>query len=188
MMTHQLEVSILAAPLASIDRRVLSQAWYSALGFVPNALPARGCRNNACGVSGRSFPHRDTVEPAKRLATQLFRTSIVPAKQPPRRGKDEHDVRRVRTRCAKGAALEQRIERVFSNASFSPRRATFSLGRGSARIHVILQTQGSRTTLLALCRPEMRALVAEALSHARIALAARNIGVEMRPVGGRECS
>ena len=31
MMTQQLEVSILAAPLAAIDRRVLSQAWYSAL-------------------------------------------------------------------------------------------------------------------------------------------------------------
>ena len=31
MMTQQLEVSILAAPLAAIDRRALSQAWYSAL-------------------------------------------------------------------------------------------------------------------------------------------------------------
>ncbi len=31
-MTQQLEVSILAAPLAAIDRRVLSQAWYAALG------------------------------------------------------------------------------------------------------------------------------------------------------------
>lgn len=46
-MTAQLEVSILAAPVAAIDPRALSQAWYSALRFGPRTPPAFVTRNHA---------------------------------------------------------------------------------------------------------------------------------------------
>jgi flagellar basal body rod protein FlgG len=178
MMTQKLEVSILAAPLASIDRRALSQAWYSALRFAPNTLPLPAVAKHHNVVAWpRPASARYAAEPSRPPAPQRYRAAAMPSKSgASRSGKEENDVRRVRVR----PALEQRIERVFFNARSAPRRATFSLGRGAARIHVILQTNGRRTTLLALCRPEMRPLVAEALSRARIALAARNIGVEMR--------
>jgi len=83
--------------------------------------------------------------------------------------------------------LSLRIERRFAYSASQIKRATFSMGRGEARVHVILQTNGNVATLVALCRPQMRAVVARALAHARFALAARGfvLDLEMR---GERCS
>ncbi len=54
MMTQQLHVSILAAPLAAIDPRALSQAWYSALRLA----------HGAPGDLANRRPLRDRCAPA----------------------------------------------------------------------------------------------------------------------------
>ena len=68
MMTQQLEVSILAAPLAAIDRRALSQAWYSALHLAgpdqqgrPFLRPHGAKRTLAAPV--KAAPKRDAQSP-----------------------------------------------------------------------------------------------------------------------------
>ncbi|MGB6521046.1 MAG: hypothetical protein WBE83_04675 [Candidatus Cybelea sp.] len=84
--------------------------------------------------------------------------------------------------------LSRRIERTFLRPEAPVRRATFSLGRGGARVHVILQSNGGTVTLVALCRPEMRELVARALAQARLGLAARGFEIALLSEGEPLCS
>jgi hypothetical protein len=185
MITAQLQVSILAAPVAAIDRRTLSQAWYSALRFGPQASPAFPIRNHANRdqtLADRSKPIASQASPCRQSGRPR-----AAAAQPQRRvissGDSWNSVLRYR---AARTLLAERIERAFASPNAYPKRATFSMGRGTARVVVILQTKGKRTMLLALCRPELRSLVGRALAQARCALAARGLGIE--PAGGCECS
>jgi hypothetical protein len=187
-MTQQLEVSILAAPVAAIDSRALSQAWYSALRLARDGRQTPEVR--------RSLARSEVAQPAARLEhaeEQSFQADVQVLCRHRRRltlatcaGSDErHPIARGRM---PRTTLAERIERAFSDLSGQPRRATLSMGRGNARVVVMLQTRGKRAMLLALCRPELRAVVGRALAEARLRLAARGIGVELQAVGGRGCS
>jgi hypothetical protein len=178
MMTQQLEVSILAAPLAAIDRRALSQAWYSALRLASPGERISDCPRPRQRVSApASARTQNPTVSAHRMEVETRPPRATPTKPTAISGDEEtpNALRRRARRCA----LAQRIERAFGDSSAHPRRATFSMGQGNARVHVILQTRGTSTTLLALCRPELRTVVARALAQARFALAARGIVVEM---------
>jgi hypothetical protein len=183
-MTAQLEVSILAAPVAAIDRRALSQAWYSALRLArpaPLTAASRGRAN--CCETFVSRSARLIAPKVQRPDTDVPRPSTARSKRLIISGDGS-----ARSRSRRGAAripLAERIERAFSVPSPHLKRATFTIGRGKARVHVILQTKGERTTLLALCRPDLRGVVGRALTEARCALAARGIGIEC---GGWKCS
>jgi hypothetical protein len=186
MMTQQLEVSILAAPLAAIDRRALSQAWYSALHLARpdrSPVPPRECGPCTLAAPVKAAPKRDAQSPAPRGAgtsvarsVQTKASKITAQPSPPKIPADRDAV-----------PLSLRIERRFAYSASQIKRATFSMGRGEARVHVILQTNGNVATLVALCRPQMRTVVARALAHARFALAARGfiLDLEMR---GERCS
>jgi hypothetical protein len=186
MMTQQLEVSILAAPIAAIDRRALSQAWYSALRMArrqPDSLPARP--RSACTIDASATwpPVVETHSPS--LVRTLPEQSRSLQQRPQQAAVAPSTARVVADRAS--LPLSRRIERRFSQSKPPLRRATFSMGRGLARVHVILQTNGSNATLVALCRPEMRGVVARALGQARFALAARGLVVDVRNGGAEEC-
>src|SRR6202034_3463065 len=69
MMTQQLEVSILAAPLAAIDRRALSQAWYSALHLATpdrRAVPLRESSPCPVATSTEVAPKRESESLSRR--------------------------------------------------------------------------------------------------------------------------
>lgn len=185
MMTQQLEVSILAAPLAGMDRRVLSQAWYSALRLAPKVQPITPVRAPAHRETGICIQRR-SVGGSGPARTGVV-THVAPVGRARRTAVGVDEAAAILRRPAARSTLAQRIERAFAGAGSPQRRATFSMGRGHARVHVILQTTGARATLLALCRPELRDVVARALVEVRLALARRGIGVEMQAVG-RACS
>jgi hypothetical protein len=183
MMTDELKVSILAAPLGQMDRRSLSQAWYTALRLARNAsphsiVPPRALLATAtppARVVDLGVNHRQNV--VRNAAFSRARRICIEF--------GAHE--RCERRRAQRFTLAQRIERTFAGTSRT-KRATFSLGRGDARVHVILQTTGERSTLLAICHVEQRRIVERALSQARLALARRGIGVEFCPIGGSACS
>lgn len=187
MMTHELEVSILAAPLAAIDRRMLSTAWYSALGLSSasrDVLPTPYCARNAARTQTRACSH-DLLDRARCAAVERNVSHVARIETPKSVG--ERETPDAARRRALRGPLGQRIEQAFCDSRWHPKRATFSIGRGSARVHVILQTSGTRMTLLALCRPEMRSIVARALAQARLALAARGFGVDPPLKGSPRC-
>jgi len=175
MMTQELGISILAAPLAAIDRRALSQAWYSALH----------CAHEVDGRQAASRPARTTaaLHPRARLLSEAApgaqrRVTIVAARTASSaRPLAEKQAAPKNISRASRALLARRIAAALAAPRATPGRATFSIGRGGARVHVIFQTNGDRVTVLAICRPEVRAFVARALAYVCVALRARGVPV-----------
>jgi len=180
MMTQQLGYSILTAPLAAIDRRALSQAWYSALHVArqqaapaARALHAQPARAGAGDV--RSVPER----PHRRAPDTPVRANG--AANASRSGASAGERRAPRSRLAR------RIEHTFLDPVRRTARATFTLDGTQARVHVALQATTAGLRLIAVCPAPARDGVVKALDQARYALAARGIAlsVEMRETGAR---
>lgn len=180
-MTQQLRAGVLAAPLAAIDRRALSQAWYSALGFAGHREVGRS--------PGRTVSSARPAEvaPSARRVAGANRTRTL---RPPLRvcraaagGKRDVPAPEARSeRRAAPSALAVAIERRFMRTPF-PVRATFGLDGG--RVHVILRARGNDVCLIALCAPAARARVARALEEARYALGARGISLGVERISAR---
>lgn len=185
MMTQQLEISVLAAPLSAIDRRALSQAWYSALNLARDVTPSTP--RTDVGVAAKSLSQKlSRPVPAGRIG----RSASPRVPTPPALGTARPVVAEIasRQRGRLVVPLARQIERRFLGAPLAVKRATFSIGNGGARVHVVLQTTGSSAILIALCRPQMREIVARALAEARRVLAARGIVVELAAKGLHRCS
>ncbi|MBV9233713.1 MAG: hypothetical protein JO030_06705 [Candidatus Eremiobacteraeota bacterium] len=175
-MTEQLQVSILAAPLAALDRRALSQAWYSALRLGQDSVRRAGPRHAAQRAD-------NNVARLPRAVTAL--RSREPSQTPTRaiarvREHDPFDTGEPPRRRAARRSLAVAIEEAFAHQRTRVRRATFSMGPRGARVHVLLQTRGGVPTLIALCSPEQSRRVSAALAQARQTLAARGFVTEFR--------
>lgn len=172
---EQLQFSVLSAPVASLDRRTLSQAWYS-------ALYGAGERSRVAGRASAletARGHNACPKPPALAQANGLRTS--PRSQTPLRAPTGASAG-VPPECERRAPhsiLARKIERTFLQPKNPARKASFSLEGEHGRVHVILQSHGSRTKLVAVCSPGARAHVAQALAHARYALALR--GVELEP-------
>ena len=181
--TAQIGISILSAPLAAIDRRSLSQAWYSALHLARDGATPKG-----------STPRRAAGRPiAVSSRTSGAASSARAGHAAPASSKPEH-----RAPARAGGALERReprlpltrrIERsLFERTSPTP-RTTFTVGEGTGRVVVVLHASGDRVRLIALCSPALRRTVARALDQARFALAARGIALDTGVLeGAATCS
>ncbi|MDQ2866220.1 MAG: hypothetical protein M3R51_08330 [Candidatus Eremiobacteraeota bacterium] len=180
MMTQQLGFSVIGAPLAAIDRRALSQAWYSALHVsasrasaqAPSKPPATVQRN---GGKSATVSHSSDERPRA-------------ADAPVARGKGKES-RPVRGACSERRAVPSRLARKIEERFLDPRnrtsRATFTIEGSQSRVHVCLKVSGSRIALIALCASPVRAAVAKALQEARFSLARCGIelSVETKEIG-----
>ena len=185
MMTQELRAGILQAPLAAIDRRALSQAWYSALGFARDAKPGVGSRpgKRNARVAGLGTAVRGSAAQAVTVAgADGVRRRHANA---PSTGRSEPF---PAERRAPHSTLARAIERALlreGKKRFA--RATFSAG-DRARVHVVLYSRDADVRLIAFCSPEHRPMVARALAQARFALAARGIALRIEQRSPAECS
>ena len=173
MMTQQISFSILTAPLAAIDRRSLSQAWYSALHLAQHGTSHPTGAHAAVQFRGhecRQIPGRRPGEHAARVPAVRF----VPHPRAATGSDAPHEERR-----AVRSPLARRIEHVFLDPARRVERATFTLDGSRARVHVALQSTGTSTRLVAVCPSAVRAGVARALEEARYALALRGIALHI---------
>ena len=168
MMTEQLGYSILTAPIAAIDRRALSQAWYSALHVAREPAMQRPAARAPVREAARGpVSLRPDEQPRGR--------SVVPAA---RRGSEEHAPRALpQERRAERSPLACRIERTFLRTARRAPRATFTLEGTKSRVHVALQATPNGLRLVAICPQDVRTRVARALEQARYALALRGIAL-----------
>jgi hypothetical protein len=168
MMTQELKVSVLAAPLAAIDRRALSQAWYSALHFAGERTadaPVRP-RRSASQLAGAADCKRMDKTPQEAGVKEGAR----------RRAHSNGGNARAfigAERRASRSALARKIERTFLNPRTATQRATFAAA--GKRVHVMLHASNGGVRLVAVCPPAIRETVARALAQARFALAARGV-------------
>lgn len=185
MMTQQLGVSILSAPLAALDRRALSQAWFSALHLARESVhPA---------ASEPSVPPR-SAPAIKSTDSETERPHARSTSDGPPSTARESDSKRpahmsaAADRRASRSPLARRIERTFLDPRANVKRATFSVGEEGVRVHVVLQSRGERVHLVALCAPRVRDTVVQALAQARYALASRGIVIDVEAKGEEACS
>lgn len=173
MMTQQLGFSILTAPVAAIDRRALSQAWYSALHL---ARPARTASSKSTRASMPAPDVRPALARAPGMAQRpLLSRAVATAAPGPRESRGENAIERRTVR----SPLARRIERAFLHPRLRVHQATFAVDGTKARVHIALQSSGGGMHLVAICSPQVRSRVAGALDQARFALAARGIQLSL---------
>ncbi len=171
MMTQQLGFSVLTAPIAAIDRRALSQAWYSALHLAQQ--PAK-VETTALSVAVDRREVQQTHVAFERRGSAV-RTApalhVQPEKKPVRRDAVAIERRSLRS------PLARKIEHAFLRPNVPATRAAFTIDGTDARVHVTMQRTRLGVQLVAVCPPHAREKVARALEQARYALAERGIAV-----------
>jgi len=178
MITATRSVAVVATRLPDTDRRALSQAWFSALHLAPAgagessrprpasvAGPSPATHRLANGATSRA--HGGAGQPA-RVPAGGRREPVVtgPAAAPDRRRAD---------------ALARRIERALARKQTAPpqRCAAIAVKTADGRVHVLVQTDGSATRIVALCAPHLRERVDRALAAARYSLAMAGAPIEV---------
>lgn len=163
--THRLEFDVLTAPLAEIDRRTLSQAWYSALDLAaaPSAVP--GSRKRATGAPTPA--PAAIASPADRSSRVTVSNARIPAAAHTREPAGSAFERR-----SPRSELARRIERVVVRPLPAARGVSFALRGPHGRVQILVRSVAGRTHLVAICAQEARADVARALDHVRYALCA----------------
>jgi hypothetical protein len=162
--THRLEFDVLTTPLAEIDRRALSQAWYSALRLghessQPSPAAARPITTPALARTSTN-PSAFREPRATAANARVSRTA---------RGREP--VAASAERRAPRSELARRIERIAARP-LAPARGAFFVLRGKhGRVQIMVRSQAGRTHLVAVCAPEARLDVARALDEVRYTLA-----------------
>jgi hypothetical protein len=191
-MTQPLEISVLSAPLEAIDRRALSEAWYSALRFAHRGSGGSATTTPRSPRSGTPSSNRCSlaVLPRSRYPTflkkQSFEVHILrsPKKMAFLRLERPNAASASPTRRNQGPALAARIRRKLGAKT---KRATVRLDGERGRVHLMLQRHGSRMRIIAICPKRIEARVARAIDEARFALASRGVFAESSVKGVQSC-
>lgn len=166
--SEHLQFSVLAAPLAAIDRRSLSQAWYSAL---------YGAQTSSAAAPAKAAPARTKERRARNprphdASTRANRGVAPPRSAPAREGQPQAA---APERRAPRSPLARKIERALLQPKPAAHKTSFALEGGAGRVKVLLRSSGSRVDLIAICPRNARKEVAAALAQARYSLALRGI-------------
>lgn len=169
--TEDLSFSVLTAPIATVDRRVLSQAWYSALyhGARKPDDPKAAAVPQSCGTARRG---RVPANPADRSRGGRMQPAHLAngVKKPEHGGLLE--------RRSEKSTLARKIERTLMGKEPRPHGARFSIAGEHGRVHVLIRAEGLHVKLVAICARSAATQVAQALAHARYALALRGIRLD----------
>ncbi|MBC5811045.1 MAG: hypothetical protein GIW95_09395 [Candidatus Eremiobacteraeota bacterium] len=171
-------LAVVRARLPYVDRRSLSQAWFSSLHLAGAAPQSRQTRRS---------PSADAREPAsQRAAARRGAALHAPADRCAPAG--------VRGRAA-GTQLEEshalarrspRARTLVRLPASAPARATFSIKLGTARIHVAMRRSGSTLHVVTLCSARHLEAVKAALERLAHELAAQGslLQASVRALGG----
>ena len=168
--------AVLRTRLPYVDRRVLSEAWFSALHLAhdpANALPAPAF---AAAASGREVaPARERPASPPPGAGVAPRTNVAPISRAPARTGElgaglperaDPAGRRERTAVAP-AAPGGRVR------AYLERGTSLTVGVAGSRVQLLLRRQGAVLHVVALCRPQVAETVGRALAGADLALRLR---------------
>jgi len=170
--TEHFGFDMLSAPVLTVDRRALSQAWYSALYATRNAAQAPRRRT----VANRSTPPGSS--PGAPASGDLGNGAASRIPTLARYSGESFTIgTEAMERRAPRSPLARSIERVLARSSHLPRRASFTLGGSDGRVHVVIQAIGANVRVIAFCTPRARARVAAALRHVRCDLVFRGFDV-----------
>jgi len=156
------KLAVIATRMPYIDRRALSEAWFSALHLASDGPPvpaARDRRNLAVAAT-----------PSRRAAAASEPSAAPPRAEPSPRGRSAERVRSSaqiaarRTYDVRSAAPLRAADE--SARSYPPFRTSLTLDAKGERVQLLLRREGATLHVVALCRPEMSETVRRALACA----------------------
>lgn len=154
-------LSVIATRLPYIDRRALSQAWFSALHVASDGPGAASAHDR------RGLVASDTHARAKRGAgatTAQQPTAFVRTPAATRARIAGAELATRRTFDARTAAAARTS---FARArSYPPFRSSLTLNVASERVQLLLRRDGATLHVIAVCRPEIAQTVRRALASA----------------------
>jgi hypothetical protein len=171
-MQHTSGATVVTMPLAQIDRRALSEAWYRSMHLAVAAprTPAARVSASPARAEGRGLPVRGI--PAGADASR-------PVVAPPTQTSRERGMPAAPERRLAPTPLGRRIERAVVQGAHRPQHGACTIREGRGRVIVLVRHDGARARIVAVCAPSLRARVERALAHARFALAAHRVRSEV---------
>jgi hypothetical protein len=164
------KIAVIATRLPYIDRRALSEAWFSALHLASDGpIPSRAVRGAGADLrESRALRGSTAAQSPASCHVADSPHSRTPSAAPPgaeRRGFCQGGGARAgRTACA-GARAER------------PFRTSLTVGVRGERVALSLRRSGGMLHIVAVCRPEVAAIVSRALACAGLYLRARGESV-----------
>jgi hypothetical protein len=166
------KIAVITTRLPYIDRRALSEAWFSALHLASDGpIPPRAVRAPEPDVresrASRGSVTAQAPRPCRASDTRTRAPSAAPAGTERRGFGQSAAVRTARTAFAGVEA-----ERSF--------RTSLTVGVRGERVALSLRRSGGMLHIVAVCRPEVAAIVSRALACAGLYLRARGESVRSR--------
>src|SRR5271156_1495001 len=161
------KIAVIGTRFPYIDRRALSEAWFSALRLgnaappgIPRVKPTPHNARFAATVARVQVKRgvaRDAATAAEGRRAPLARAG---AGMPP--ASEMH-----RTPDLDGTSVDKVARIAHDRArSYPPFRTSLTFGVDGGRVHLLLRRDGATLYVVALCRPEMAGVVRQALARA----------------------
>ncbi len=156
------KLAVIATRMPYIDRRSLSEAWFSALHLASDGPPVAAARDRR-NVTVAAAPSRHAqAEPEKAITTA--RTARQPRARTETASRPSAEIATRRTYDARVAAAARAS---YARArSYPPFRTALTLDANGERVQLLLRREGAILHVVALCRPEIAATVRRALACA----------------------
>jgi hypothetical protein len=174
-------IDILTTQLAETDRRVLSQAWYSALHLAERSALAPRCTNARCALVAPPFERQPPLQNVPLRGTGVAHPAVE-SNRARVSGRESHGAAVAASRLERRVpktALARHLERALLRHVPHAAATSFALRAGAGRVHLVVRSDGMRTRLVAVCSPSLRERVERALAQARFALAGHGVTAEV---------
>lgn len=171
-LTQPLEISVLSAPIAAIDRRELSQAWYSALGFTRRFDSKSMAALGSGGLRTRGFVlERPTtvVRSPSRAGCAISKLAPRATNRAKRAMDGERSVSERRSKMKPFVQMKPSVQRAVRPQNGAA-RTTVTIDGERGRVYLMVQWHGERLRIVAVCPKRLAGSVARALEEARFGL------------------
>lgn len=181
------KLTVIATRMPYIDRRALSEAWFSALHLASDGRVAAGARDRRTGIALEKTSGRPASLRAGVAATSARgeRATHATARAESRASAE------VTARRTHDARLAANARATYARArSYPPFRTSLTLDARGERVQLLLRRDGATLHVVALCRPAIAETVRRALAcadlHVRLGGDAIRSSVEIvRPSGAK---
>lgn len=148
------KLAVIATRMPYIDRRSLSEAWFSALHLASDGPPVAAARDRR-NVTVAAAPSRHAqADPEKAIPTARTETASRPSAE-------------IATRRTYDARVAAAARASYARArSYPPFRTALTLDANGERVQLLLRREGAILHVVALCRPQIAATVRRALACA----------------------
>ena len=167
------KIAVIATRLPYIDRRSLSEAWFSALHLASDGPPAHKPPERRGAAQART---KAAPPPASAAASPEERVTAGRS----RNGADSREARLM----SPSAAMQPRLARAgatreaFSQSrSYAPFRTSLTFGVHGERVALSLRREGATLHVIAVCRPDVEGIVRRALACVDLYLRVRGESV-----------